>query len=150
MLKFEIITPEKVAVSEDIYEAILPAQDGQIAVLPGHIPLITLLSPGIISIRRQKGDSDNQLEHLATSGGFVEITHNNIKVMADTAERADDLDEMRIEAAKTEAKRQLSQAKDEVSYADAASRLEIELARTKVKNLKRSRGSRMSPPDSIN
>lgn len=138
---FELITPERVAMKEEIYEAILPTQQGQIAVLPNHIPLITLLRPGVISLRLRKGDSDDKMEPLAVSGGFVEITGQTIKVMADTAERADDLDEMRIQQAKEEAKRAASKAKDEVAYADAIGRLEIELAREKVKNIKRRRNA---------
>lgn len=142
MIQFELISPEKVLLSEEIYEAILPAAGGQIAVLPNHVPLITLLKPGVISIRRKKGDDDAKLDHIATSGGFVEIGQNRIKVMADTAERADDLDEMKIEQAKEEAKRQAYAAKDDVSHASALARLEMELARYKVKNLKKHRGSR--------
>lgn len=137
MLHFELITPEQVAVTEEVYEVILPSVNGPIAVLPGHVPLVTLLQPGVISMRRQKGDADTLLDHIATSGGFVEITGQSVKVMADTAERADDIDELKIEEAKAAAKRQVYQAKDDVSYADAVARLETELARQKVKNLKR-------------
>jgi F-type H+-transporting ATPase subunit epsilon len=148
MIKFELITPERVVMTEEIYEAILPAQTGQIAVLPGHVPMITLLKPGVIALRRQKNDPDTKLEHLATSGGFVEITGNSIKLMADTAERADELDELRIKEAKEEAKRQLKGAKDEVSYTEAIGRIEVELARERVKNIKRRHGSRVDVPDS--
>lgn len=142
MIKFELISPERVVFSEEIYEAILPSTEGQIAVLPGHIPLITLLKAGVISLRRQKGDADNKLEHIATSGGFVEVSENAIKVMADSAERADDLDDMKIKEAKEAAVRAKSEAKDDVAYTDAIARLEFELAREKVRNLKRSHGQR--------
>lgn len=143
MIKFELITPERVAMQEEIYEVILPTQSGQIAVLPGHVPLVTILRPGVITLRRQKGESDDELEHVATSGGFVEVTSNSVKVMADTAERAEDLDELKIEEAREAAQRQVREAKDEAAYADALGRLEIELARLKVKNLKRRHGSRV-------
>ncbi len=142
MIKFELISPERVVFSEEIYEAILPSTEGQIAVLPGHIPLITLLKAGVISLRRQKGDADSKLEHIATSGGFVEVSGNTIKVMADSAERADDLDDMKIKEAKEAAVRAKSEAKDDVAYTDAIARLEFELAREKVRNLKRSHGQR--------
>lgn len=137
MLRFELITPEKVAISEEVYEAILPTINGQIAVLPHHIPLVTLLQPGVIAIRRRKGDSDDSLEYIATSGGFVEVTGISVKVMADTAERADELDDLRIQEAREAAKRRVAEAKDDVAYADAIAQLNIELARQKVKNLKR-------------
>ncbi len=149
MLKLELITPERVALTETVYEIMLPTQNGQITLLPGHMPLITLLQPGVITIRRQKGDTDRQLEHLATSGGFVQVADNHVKVMADTAERADDINELKIEEAKTAARQQLAQAKDDVAYADAVSRLEAELARAKVKNLKhRHSGSARLPENS--
>ena len=149
MIQFQLITPEKIAFSEEIYEAILPTQDGQIAVLPGHVSIVTLLRPGVISLRRTKGDSDDKLEHLATGGGFVEIAHDQIKVMADSAERADEIDELKIAEAREAAKQQLAQAKDEISYTDALSRLELELAREKVKNLKRRHGSDRIGPDTL-
>lgn len=147
MLKFELITPERLVLTEEVYEAILPTQDGQIAVLPGHIPLVTLLRPGVISLRFHKTDREDRLEHLAVSSGFAEVTGNSIKVMADTAERADELDELKIEQAKEAAKRQLAEAKDEVAYADALAHLEAELARLKVKNLRRRHGSRVASPE---
>lgn len=149
MLNLELITPEGVILTEEIYEAILPTENGQIAVLPGHVALITLLRAGIISIRRQKGEPDASLEHLATRGGFVEIAGNSIKVMADTAERAEDLEQLKIEEAKEEAQKELREAKDEVSYAEAIGRLEYELAREKVRNLKRRHGSRTTGPENI-
>lgn len=149
MLKIELISPERVLLSEEVYEAILPAEGGQIAVLPNHISLVTLLEPGIISLRRRKGDADEALEYIATSGGFVEISHNRIKVMADTAERADDLDELRIQEAREAAKRKITEARDDVSYADALGQLQIELVRQKVKNLKKRYSSRTPGPDSV-
>lgn len=149
MLKFELITPEKTAVSEEIYEATLPSVDGQITILPGHMPLVTLLKPGVISIRHLKNDSDEKLEYLATSGGFVEIDHDSVKVMADTAEMAEDLVDFKIEEARAEAKRMASEARDDVARIDATAQLEMALARERVKNLKRRHGSRVSSPDNI-
>lgn len=149
MLQFELITPEKVAISEEVYELILPSEKGQIAILPGHMPLITILRPGVISVRRQKTDSDEKMDHLATSGGFVEIGNNVVKVMVDTAERAEDLDELKIEAARTEAIRMTHEARDDVSHADAVARLETELARSKVRNIRKRHSSHSPHPDTI-
>jgi F-type H+-transporting ATPase subunit epsilon len=149
MLKFELITPEKTAVSEEVYEATLPSVDGQITILPGHMPLVTLLKPGVISIRRQKNDSDEKLEHLATSGGFVEIDHNMVKVMADSAEQADEIDDQKIAEAWAEAKRMASEARDDVARTDATAQLEMALARERVKNLKRRHGRQTTTPENI-
>ncbi len=139
-MQFQLITPERVVMTEEIYEAILPAVEGQIAVLPNHIPLVTLLKPGVISLRVKKDDPDTRLEHIATSGGFVEITGSSIKLMADTAERSDELDDLKIKEAKAAAQKAISEAKDEVSYADAIGHLQVELAREKVRNLRRHSG----------
>lgn len=144
MIKFDLITPEKTALSVEIYEVMLPSLNGQISILPNHMPLVTLLKPGVISIRYKQNDDDEELEHLATSGGFVEVNQNTVKVMADTADRADELDDLKIEEARELAKRLASQARDDVARTDATVRLETELARFRVKNLKRRRSNRMS------
>ncbi len=145
MIKFSLITPERTALSEEIYEAILPSANGQISILPNHMPLVTLIVPGVISLRRQKGDSDDRMEHLATSGGFAEISHNVLKVMATTAERADELDELKIEAARQEAQRMARQAKDDIAHSDAVAQLETEIARLRVKNMKKHHGRTINP-----
>lgn len=141
MLKFELITPERVVFSEDIYEAVLPATEGQISVFPNHIPLITTIGAGVLSLRRQQSDSDSQLEHIATMGGFVEITGNRIRVLADTAVRADEIDELKVQQAKKHAEELLYKAADEKQAAQAAAMLERSLVQLKVANLKRHRGA---------
>ena len=149
MLKLELITPEKIALTEEVYEVMLPTETGQIAILPGHVDLITTLKPGVITVRREKGDGEAKLEHLATSGGFAEITGKSVKILADSADRAEDLDELKIQQARDEAKRQAKEATDELSYIDATARLETELARLKVKNLKKRHGSRTISPENL-
>lgn len=139
-LNLRLVTPDATLYDERVYEVILPTAQGQIAVLPGHQPLITLLRPGVIMIRRQKSDPDHELDLLASSGGFAEITTGAVRIMADSAERAEDLDELRIEQAKEEARRQISQSVDAVAEAAALARLEVELARYRVKRNSQRRG----------
>ncbi len=150
MLQFELITPERKVVTESVYELILPAVDGQISILPGHISLVTLLRPGVVSIRHQKGQADDQLDHLAVSGGFVEVSNDQVKLMADSAERAEELEEAKIVEAKAAAQREAREAKDEVQYTDAVGRLELELAREKVRNLKRRHHTSPRPATKVN
>ncbi|PIU87310.1 ATP synthase F1 subunit epsilon, partial [Candidatus Berkelbacteria bacterium CG06_land_8_20_14_3_00_43_10] len=88
MFTFQLVTLEKLEFKEEIYEAILPTSSGQIAVLPGHIPLVTLLEPGVVSLRRNRTDGDGTLEHVAVSGGFAQISGQSIRILADSATRA--------------------------------------------------------------
>ncbi len=72
-LTFELITPHGITYAQDVYEVVLPTPYGHIGVLPHHLPLISLVVPGVISIRRHPGDSEQQREYVATSGGIIEI-----------------------------------------------------------------------------
>jgi F-type H+-transporting ATPase subunit epsilon len=88
------------------------------------MPLIALLKPGEIVIK-----NGSKTHELATEGGIVEISDNIVKVLADTAENADSLDELKILEAKKAAEARLAQAKDEVEFTDAAAALEKQLAK---------------------
>src|SRR3990167_9449738 len=103
MINFQLITPERLVFEEEIYEAIIPTKEGEIAVLPGHKNLVTLISSGILSLRRKSNDSDSQLEHVAVSGGFVEIAENKVKVLADSADKYDEVDDLKVEDARQRA-----------------------------------------------
>jgi F-type H+-transporting ATPase subunit epsilon len=144
MIDFQLITPERIVLKEEVYEVLLPTDLGQIGILPHHAPLITLVKPGVIVVRRNKADRDDQLEHIATSGGFVEVANNSVKLMADTAEMAHELDEAEVQARIAKAKREAAEAKDQAQYAGAVGAIEAELARIKVINIKRRHGSTRS------
>lgn len=136
---FEVLTPEGLKFQATVYEILLPTPQGMIGVLPHHIPLITLIIPGVISIRHRETDSEEQLEHLATSGGFVDIAGNRVRVLADSAQRADDIDELKVQAALAQAQELKKNARDQVSLADATALIEENLARLKVTEIKRRR-----------
>ncbi len=138
---FELITPDRTLFSQKIYEAILPAKDGQIAILPNHIPLVTILRPGIVSLRLKSTDQDDQLEHVVVSGGFAEVTGNRVRILADAAERADEIDELRARQAMERADQLKHQVADEIALADATAALERSLARLKLTELKKRRHS---------
>lgn len=138
-LSFEIITPEGQKFQERIYEVVLPTPQGNIGILPHHIPLIAIVSPGVISIRHNENDREENREHLATEGGFVEIDGQRVRLLADTAERAEDIDELKVQEALQRAKQLRAAAKDQVSLADALSLIERHTARLRVAELKRRR-----------
>lgn len=103
---------------------------GEITILPNHIPLVSALVPGTVMVRKS-----GQEQYLAVSGGFIEVRGGNeVVVLADTAERAEELEVEAIEAARERARKVLEEKKDreDIAFVDAASALERELARLKV------------------
>ena len=95
MIKLEIVTPEKRVLDETVDAVTVPTMTGEIGILPNHAPLISTLKPGILTYS-VKGATDR----LVVSGGFVEVSGNNkVSVLADVAERAD---EVNVEAARAE------------------------------------------------
>ncbi|MBN2854147.1 ATP synthase F1 subunit epsilon [Patescibacteria group bacterium] len=129
-IKFEVVTPERIVLKKQILQVTVPTEDGEITVLPEHIPLMSILKPGVIEMKLEEGE----LELMSVSGGFVEVMRDKIVVLADTAERADELDEARIEEARAraEARKKELENVDEVQFANIAVQLEKEMARLKA------------------
>lgn len=136
-ISFELVTPEGLKFQEEVYEVLLPTPMGQIGIFPHHMPLINIVTAGVISIRKNESDPDSAMEHLATSGGLIEIDGQRARLLADTAERAEDIDELRAKEALERAKEMQNTAKDQVSFADAAAIIEQSTARLRVAELKR-------------
>lgn len=138
MIHFEIATPERIVYKETVNSLTLPTKDGEITVLHNHIPLVSVLVPGVAVVRQGKAEY-----YMAVSGGFIEVQPNNrVVVLADTAERAEELTVAAIEKARADAQRVLQEKRnmDDESFAAAAAGLERELARLKVARRHRSRG----------
>jgi F-type H+-transporting ATPase subunit epsilon len=136
---FELVTPEGLKFSGRAYEVILPSPLGQLAILPHHAPLVTMVSPGVISIRHHEEDPDEELEVLACAGGVAQISGKRVRVLADSAERAEDIDELRVKEALAKAEELRQSAADQVALADATGLIELNLARLKVAGIKRRR-----------
>lgn len=128
-LNFTIATPERVVLSEEIDQVSIPTSEGEITILPGHIALVGIVKAGILDVRREGKE-----ESLAVAGGFFEVKENEIKILADSAERAEELDLATVEAAHARAEAALAEArnKEDVDYTGLAAALERELARVKV------------------
>lgn len=138
-ISFEVLTPDGRKFQADVYSISLPTPDGLIGILPHHIPLISLVVSGVISIRHRANDQDDQQEHIATAGGFVEIDGQHVRLLADSAERADDIDELKAQEALARAQELKHEARDAVTLADAVGLIELHSARLKVAELKRRR-----------
>ena len=101
-LKLDIVTAERVVYSEDVDAVIAPGIEGQLGILPHHAPLMTTLQAGELRVRKG-GEEDS----LAISGGFLEVRPDRVIVLADTAERAEEIDVTRAEATKQRAEERL-------------------------------------------
>src|SRR3989344_8103243 len=131
LLRFEITTPERTVYKEEIDQVTVPTSTGEITILPNHTPLMSQLMAGELVVKR--GD---EITHMAVSGGFLEVRKNNeVVVLADSAEKAEEIDIKRAEEARARA-RQLMNGKrrDEEAFADAVAELEKSMARLKVAN----------------
>jgi len=128
-LKVEIITAERVVyTAEDVDSVTLPGVMGELTVLPKHAPLMTMLQPGIVRVVR-----GGQEEMLAVHGGFLEVMGDRVTVLADAAERAEELDVERAEAARRRAQERLAQRRAEaVDMAIAEAALRRALVRLKL------------------
>jgi F-type H+-transporting ATPase subunit epsilon len=137
MIRFELVTLDGIKFSESVYEVILPTADGYIAIFPDHMPLVSLATPGIISVRRKAGDADQYKEHFATNGGVIEISNNVVKVLADEADREEEINEQEAQKALEEAKHLVQNAKDTVSLQHAQTLVDRQATRLKVADLRR-------------
>ena len=130
LLDFELTTPERVAVRAKIRQVSIPTASGEITVLPDHLPLVAPIQAGELRLVDEKGEETL----LAVSGGFVTVhPGNRLAVLADTAERAEELDFKAIEEAVKRAEQVLAEKHDDAErFADATAHLARELARWKV------------------
>lgn len=103
MIKLEIVTPEKMAISETVDMVTIPTASGEIGILPNHAPLISTLQPGILSYT--KGGTTAK---LVVSGGFVEVGVNKVSVLADIAESAEEVNTENAKLEKSEAEKTLA------------------------------------------
>lgn len=130
MLTYSIITPEKTVADGNARQISIPTAEGEIAIRPGHTELTTLLVPGEMRVTSSEGGE----LLFATSTGVVRVAQNTVTILADTADRSEDLVLEAIERAKAEADAALKnvRAGDDVAYAAAAALVEREVARYRV------------------
>lgn len=127
-LTLEVATPTRLAVSEVVDEVVVPGIEGYFGVLPGHAPFLTTLGIGELTYRRGRDEY-----HLAISGGFAEVRNDKVIVLADTAERPDEIDRARAERAKQRAEERLAaRSEAEIDYARALRALARALTRLQV------------------
>lgn len=117
-LQLEIVTPERLVENDTVSEVQIPGKDGYLGILPGHAPLITELGVGEIRYR-----GDGMEYRLAVAWGFAEVLPNKVTILAETAERANEIDLPRAQKAKAAAEERLHNAEDEETTDKALNQL---------------------------
>jgi F-type H+-transporting ATPase subunit epsilon len=125
--QLEIVTPEKLVVRDTTDEVQIPGRDGYIGVRPGHAPLITELGAGEISYR-----SDGQLHRFSMAWGFAEVLPDKVTVLAETVERASEIDINRAQQSLKQGEDSMRSAQTEEDFALAQSKIERAQARIEV------------------
>lgn len=136
-MQLELITLLGEKFNEPVYEVIIPTNSGEIAVFPGHEPLISIATPGILSVRRNKIDNDEHLEYFAISGGVIEITGKRVRVLVDEADAAPDIIEAESKAALEAAMQLRDNAKSQMELEKATRLIDRHAVRLKVAGLRR-------------
>jgi F-type H+-transporting ATPase subunit epsilon len=134
--RLEVITAERVVYSDDVDMVLAPGAEGQLGILPEHAYLLTALGEGELIIRKA-GQED---EYIAIGGGFMEVGPTYVNVLADSAERAEEIDFARAEEARKRAESLLAQKLDRMEFAQAEAALRRSLIRMKVARQRKSRG----------
>ena len=135
-IKLEIVTAERIVFADDVDIVIAPGREGELGILPHHAPLMTTLAAGELVAKKA-----NEEYSLAISGGFLEVRPDRVIVLADSAERAEEIDIARAESAKQRAEERLAHPTSEVDTARAEAALHRALARIEVVQRRQKRRS---------
>lgn len=138
-LRLEIITAERQVFADDVDVIVAPGVEGELGILPHHAPLMTMLEPGELLIRK-----DNEETYMVVSGGFLEVRPDKVIVLADACERSDEIDIARAEEAKRRAEERIRTHAPQVDDARVEAALRRSLIRLRVAG-KRRRKSKRAP-----
>jgi len=126
--KLEIVTPEGLLYTAEVDTVIIPTSQGEIGILAHHMPLVSMISPGEIKIKK-----DSEINYMAITGGFVQITSTKVTILADAAERAEEIDMERALRARERAQKFLEEKRlNKMSHAETMAALQRALTRIKV------------------
>jgi F-type H+-transporting ATPase subunit epsilon len=133
-IHLEIVTAERVVLSDDVDMVVAPTKDGIVGILPRHSPLLTILKVGELDILK-----GGERTPFAISGGFMEVLPTRITILADTVERADEIDEARAERARVRAEEQLKSSRSEQDMIKAEAELRRAMLRLQVARMSKVR-----------
>lgn len=126
-LKLEIVTPDKLVLSESVDYVGAPGFEGEFGVLPNHIPFLSALQIGNLYYKK-----DGKAHYVFLSGGFADVSDNKVTILAESAERAEEIDIERARKAKERAEARLAQHKEKMDYIRAQAALQRALARLRA------------------
>ncbi len=138
-MHLQLITLRGISVDKEIYELVAPTAAGEIAVFPGHEPLVTIATPGALAVRYQKTDSDERLQYFAIGGGVIEINPELIRVLVDEADMGENIVEGESKAALARALKLRGEAKNQVELEEARQLIDRHTVRLRVAELHRRR-----------
>lgn len=136
-MNLELVALDGIKFSAEAYSIILPTAAGEINVLPGHEPLLSLLVPGIITIRKNRTDADYHMEHYATYGGVLKVTKDKVSVLVDEATHGEEINLAEAQKAHDEAVRLRQDAKNQVELDKAQALVDRHAVRLQVANIRR-------------
>ena len=124
-IRLELVTPERLLLSEEVDEVVAPGYEGEFGVLPGHTPFLAILNIGLLWYRKE-----STVKKIVLGGGFAEVTHDRVVVLADTAERVDEIDLARAQRARDRAEARLKElSMDDETYTKVYAELQRALVR---------------------
>ena len=127
-LQLEVVTPDRLVLSTEADVVVCPGVEGQFGVLPGHIPFLSALEIGEMYYRK-----GGQIEYLAVSGGFAEVTGEKVTIVAESAEMGREIDVERAKRAQERAEKRIAAGKTaEIDWARAEAAMRRSLVRMKV------------------
>ena len=128
----ELVTPEKIVLSEEVLEITAPTTTGEITVLPKHVGLITQITPGELIVRKQ-----GKIQHFAITGGILEVSKDKVVILGEHAIRADDIEIAKAEEAKKRAEQRMKERVSEEDFAEISAELRRSLLELKVARKRR-------------
>lgn len=126
-IKLDIVTAERIVYSEEVDEVIAPGVEGQLGILPHHAPLMTILQSGELVVKRGYDE-----DIMAIAGGFLEVRPDRVIILADSAERAEEIDAERAEAARKRAEQRIAERAPDLDTARVEASLRRAVARLAV------------------
>lgn len=126
-LHVQVVTPEKTVLETEADEIIIPTTEGEIAVLPHHVALLTQVAPGELMIKKNQ-----QTQHMAVMGGFVEISKDSVSILAEFAVAGKDISALKAQEAKDRAEKAMKENLSQEDYAVAAGELQKAILQLKI------------------
>jgi F-type H+-transporting ATPase subunit epsilon len=137
VIHFQLVSTKGTKYDDDAYEVLVPTQDGVIALFEGHMPLISAVAAGVISVRKEANDPDGQMEEFAVSGGVVQVDGKIARFLSDEVNTPEDISEAEAEAAMKRAQELMGSAENQVALHEAKRLLQHSSAKLHVARLKK-------------